>query len=166
MMFGLPAAALARWRAATPRRRAAVGGIMIPAALTSLVTGVTEPIEFSFIFVAPPLFAVHIVLTGVSMSGHGRVGGKARLRLLCALDRLPDQLPDRHRTGAHHRVRVLYFFVYYLLFYFLITKLNILTPGREPEGDAAADPAQVCEEPAPAASATTSAASGSRSSPA
>jgi N-acetylglucosamine PTS system EIICBA or EIICB component len=67
MMFGLPAAALAIWRNARPSQRRVVGGIMLSAALCSLVTGVTEPIEFMFLFVAPVLFGVHVVLTGVSL---------------------------------------------------------------------------------------------------
>lgn len=64
MMFGLPAAALAIWRNARPTQRKVVGGIMLSTALCSLVTGVTEPIEFAFLFVAPVLYGVHVVLTG------------------------------------------------------------------------------------------------------
>ena len=67
MMFGLPAACLAMYRTAKPERRAAVGGLLLSMALTSFLTGVTEPIEFSFMFAAPALYAVHAVLTGLSM---------------------------------------------------------------------------------------------------
>jgi len=67
MMFGLPAACLAMWRSARPERRPAVGGMLASLALTSFLTGVTEPIEFSFMFLAPALFALHAVLTGLSM---------------------------------------------------------------------------------------------------
>jgi PTS system N-acetylglucosamine-specific IIC component len=67
MMFGLPAACLAMWRHARPAQRKVVGGFLLSAALTSLITGVTEPIEFSFLFVAPLLYGVHVVLTGVSL---------------------------------------------------------------------------------------------------
>ncbi|MEI9983670.1 MAG: PTS transporter subunit EIIC [Aliidongia sp.] len=67
MMFGLPAACLAMYRAAKPGRRAAIGGLLLSMALTSFLTGVTEPIEFSFMFAAPALYAIHAVLTGLSM---------------------------------------------------------------------------------------------------
>src|SRR5262249_57710715 len=65
-MWGLPAAALAMWRCAKPEQRARVGGIMISAALTSFLTGITEPIEFSFLFVAPLLYVMHALLAGVA----------------------------------------------------------------------------------------------------
>ena len=65
-MWGLPAAAIAMWRAARPENRAKVGGIMISAALTSFLTGITEPIEFAFLFVAPVLYAIHALLAGVA----------------------------------------------------------------------------------------------------
>ena len=65
-MWGLPAAALAMWRAARPEQRAKVGGIMISAALTAFLTGITEPIEFAFLFVAPVLYAIHALLAGVA----------------------------------------------------------------------------------------------------
>ena len=67
MMFGLPAACLAMYRTATPARRAAVGGLLLSMALTSFLTGVTEPIEFAFMFLAPVLYAIHAVLTGIAM---------------------------------------------------------------------------------------------------
>src|SRR5205085_1147642 len=67
MMFGLPAACLAMYRAARPERRKAVGGLLLSMALTAFLTGVTEPIEFSFMFLAPALYAIHAVLTGLSM---------------------------------------------------------------------------------------------------
>ncbi|PAV93730.1 hypothetical protein WR25_13489 [Diploscapter pachys] len=66
MMFGLPAACLAMYHAAAPDRRKAVGGMLFSLALTSFLTGVTEPIEFSFMFLAPVLYAIHAVLTGLS----------------------------------------------------------------------------------------------------
>src|SRR5690606_28225145 len=68
MMFALPAAALAIWHTARPRQRQIVGGIMLSAGLTSFITGVTEPLEFSFLFVACPLYFIHAVLTGTSLA--------------------------------------------------------------------------------------------------
>src|SRR3546814_16562354 len=68
MMFGLPAACLAMYRSAFPERRKAVGGMLLSMALTALLTGVTEPIEFSFMFLAPLLYALHAVLTGLAMA--------------------------------------------------------------------------------------------------
>src|SRR5690606_38995515 len=67
MMFGLPAACLAMYRSARPERRKAVGGLLLSTALTSFLTGVTEPIEFAFMFLAPMLYGIHAVLTGVAM---------------------------------------------------------------------------------------------------
>ncbi|TDQ51967.1 PTS transporter subunit EIIC [Actinorugispora endophytica] len=134
LMFGLPAAALAIWRAAHPSQRAAVGGIMVSAALTAFVTGITEPIEYAFIFIAPVLFAVHIVLTGVSMAilnaldAHLGFGFSAGL-----IDLLLNATKD-NTTGLVWilGLGVVYFALYYVVFYFAITKLNLPTPGREP----------------------------------
>ncbi|TMQ80272.1 PTS sugar transporter subunit IIA [Actinomadura soli] len=145
LMFGLPGAALAMWRAAPAHRRPAVGGIMLSAALTAFVTGVTEPIEFAFMFVAPVLYGVHVVLTGISMAvleaagaqlGFGFSAGGIDLLLNATKDNT-EQLPLILGLG------VVYFFVYYFIFKFLIEKFNFATPGREPEGEetAAVDPA-------------------------
>ncbi|WP_046470738.1 PTS transporter subunit EIIC [Allosalinactinospora lopnorensis] len=134
LMFGLPAAALAIWRAAHPSQRAAVGGIMISAALTAFVTGITEPIEYAFIFIAPLLFVVHVVLTGISMAvlnaldaqlGFGFSAGGIDM-LLNAFKANTQGMPLILGMG------VLYFVLYFLVFHFLITKLNLPTPGREP----------------------------------
>ena len=76
MMFGLPAACLAMYHAALPERRKAIGGMLFSLALTSMLTGVTEPIEFSFMFLAPVLYAVHAVLTGLSMALMNALGVK------------------------------------------------------------------------------------------
>lgn len=139
LMFGIPAAALAIWRAAPKHKRAAVGSIMISGALTAFVTGITEPVEFAFIFVAPVLFVVHALLTGVSMA------------LLAFLDtRLGfsfsaggiDMLLNASKSNTHGLFLIIligigYFVLYYMIFSFLIRKLNILTPGREPDEDPA-----------------------------
>ncbi|MET9340183.1 PTS transporter subunit EIIC [Nonomuraea sp. NPDC003804] len=137
LMFGVPGAALAIWRAAPSHKRAAVGSIMVGAALTAFVTGITEPVEFAFIFVAPLLFVLHALLTGVSMA------------LLATLDtRLGfsfsaggiDMLLNATKSNTHHLVLIIaiglvYFVLYYALFSFLIRKFDILTPGREPDED-------------------------------
>lgn len=137
MMFGLPAAALAMWRAAPKHRRRTVGGIMLSAALASFVTGVTEPIEFAFIFVAPLLFAVHAVLTGLSMGVTALIGGQLGFGFSGgALDMLLNaSKPNTHNLLGILILGVIYGFVYYVVFSFLIRRLNIMTPGREPEPD-------------------------------
>ncbi|MEW9547112.1 PTS transporter subunit EIIC [Nonomuraea sp. NPDC050783] len=137
MMFALPAAALAMWRAAPKHRRAAVGGIMLSAALASFVTGITEPIEFAFIFVAPLLLVVHALLTGLAMALTTLVGGQLGFgfsaglldMLLNASKSNTENLPGILLLGAVYGV------VYYAVFTFLIRRLDIMTPGREPEPD-------------------------------
>jgi PTS system N-acetylglucosamine-specific IIC component len=137
MMFALPAAALAMWRAAPPHRRAAVGGIMLSAGLASFVTGITEPIEFAFIFVAPVLLAVHAVLTGLAMALTTLVGGQLGFGFSAGL---LDMLLNASKSNTRNLpgillLGVIYGVVYYVVFSFLIRKLNIMTPGREPEPD-------------------------------
>jgi len=145
LMFALPAAALAMWRAAPPHRRPAVGGIMFSAALTAFVTGITEPIEFAFIFVAPILFGLHAVLTGISMAVADALGMKLGFSFSAGgIDMLINGSKDNtHKLIPLIIMGLIYAAIYYLLFSVLIRKLNIPTPGREPEGEesAAADPA-------------------------
>ena len=93
MMFALPAACLAMIRTARPDRRKEVAGILGAAALTSFLTGVTEPIEFAFVFVAPSLFVVHAVLTGTAMLRDQRARHPRGLHLLRRLHRLGAELP-------------------------------------------------------------------------
>ncbi|MDA2810248.1 PTS transporter subunit EIIC [Nocardiopsis sp. RSe5-2] len=164
LMFGLPAAAIAMWRAAHPSQRAAVGGIMISAALTAFVTGITEPIEFAFIFIAPVLFAVHVVLTGISMA------------ILNALDAhlgfgfsagLIDLLLNSFKSNTTGLVWILglgvvYFALYYAVFTFLIKKLNLPTPGREPIEEGASVAANPDQPGGPAAPADGGTASGGK----
>jgi PTS system N-acetylglucosamine-specific IIC component len=140
MMFGLPAAALAMWHEARPERRKAIGGVMIAAAVTSLVTGVTEPIEFSFLFVAPVLYAVHAVLTGASMAIAALLDIKIGFGFSAGLI---DYLLNFGKSNTHNPLLVLvvgavYAVVYYFLFRWFIRRFNLMTPGREPD-DAAAD---------------------------
>jgi PTS system N-acetylglucosamine-specific IIC component len=137
MMFALPAAALAMWRAAPAHRRATVGGIMLSAALASLVTGITEPIEFAFIFVAPVLLAVHAVLTGLAMALTTLIGGQLGFGFSAGL---LDMLLNAGKSNTQNLPGILllglvYGVVYYVVFSFLIRRMNIMTPGREPEAD-------------------------------
>ncbi|PSK97128.1 PTS system N-acetylglucosamine-specific IIC component [Murinocardiopsis flavida] len=134
LMFGLPAAALAMWRAAHPSQRAAVGGIMISGALTAFVTGITEPIEFAFIFIAPMLFVVHVVLTGISMAILNALDAHLGFGFSAGLIDMLLNATKSNTTGLALilGMGVLYFALYYVIFYFLITRLNIATPGREP----------------------------------
>ncbi|TNY35538.1 PTS transporter subunit EIIC [Thermomonospora catenispora] len=149
LMFALPAAALAIWRAAPPHRRKAVGGIMFSAGLTAFVTGITEPIEFAFIFVAPLLFGVHALLTGVSMALADAFNMKLGFSFSAgAIDMALNASKDNTKNLVGLIVLgLIYAVVYYLLFSVLIRALNIPTPGREPEGveSVAADPSAAPE---------------------
>jgi PTS system N-acetylglucosamine-specific IIC component len=131
MMFALPAAALAIWHEAKPKHKAAVGGIMLSAALTSFLTGVTEPLEFAFMFVAWPLYVIHAVLTGTSLAlvnalgirdGFGFSAGFFDYALNFNIATKPLWLIV---IGAGYAV------LYYFLFRFVIRKWNLRTPGRE-----------------------------------
>jgi N-acetylglucosamine PTS system EIICBA or EIICB component len=137
MMFGLPAAALAMWRQARPAQRKVIGGIMLSVALTSLITGVTEPIEFMFLFVAPVLYGVHVVLTGVSLWLAAALGIKDGFGFSAGLI---DYLLNFSKANTAKPLLLLligavYAVVYYGVFSFLIKRLNLLTPGRDPEAD-------------------------------
>ncbi|WP_406318463.1 PTS transporter subunit EIIC [Streptosporangium sp. NBC_01639] len=148
MMFGLLGAAIAMWRAAPPGRRAAVGGIMLSAGLTSFVTGITEPLEFAFIFVAPVLFVVHALLTGLSMALMAELGARLGFTFSAGgIDMLLNAgKSNTHRLGLVVVFGLIYFVVYYLLFTLLIKKLNLATPGREPQ-DADAPPGTAAAGP-------------------
>lgn len=132
MMFGLPAACLAMYHAALPERRKAIGGMLFSLALTSALTGVTEPIEFSFMFLAPVLYAVHAVLTGVSMALMNALGVKLGFGFSAGL--LDYVLNFNRATKPLLLVPVgaVYFALYYGLFRFFIAKFDLKTPGREP----------------------------------
>ncbi|MEU8317171.1 PTS transporter subunit EIIC [Nonomuraea sp. NPDC048881] len=137
MMFALPAAALAMWRAAPPHRRATVGGIMLSAGLASFVTGITEPIEFAFIFVAPALLVAHAVLTGLAMALTTLIGGQLGFGFSAGL---LDMLLNASKSNTQNLPGILllgliYGVVYYVVFTFLIRRFDIMTPGREPEPD-------------------------------
>lgn len=133
MMFGLVGAALAIWREARTSRRKVVGGIMISAALTSFITGVTEPIEYAFVFVAPELYLIHAVLTGCSMMICNALGIKIGFGFSAGF---LDYALNFHKANTHKPllllvIGVVYFFVYYFVFRFVIRRFNVPTPGRE-----------------------------------
>ncbi|GAA2623274.1 PTS transporter subunit EIIC [Actinomadura fulvescens] len=141
LMFGLPGAAMAIWMAAPKHKRSAVGGLMISAALTAFVCGVTEPIEFSFMFVAPVLYAIHVVLTGISMYILAAIDAQLGFAFSAGLI---DMLLNATKSNTRHLwavigLGIIYFFLYFAIFYFVITKFNLPTPGREREEAAAAD---------------------------
>lgn len=133
MMFGLPAAALAIAHTARPERRKEVAGLMLSVALTSFVTGVTEPLEFSFMFVAPLLYGVHAVLTGVSMGVTWALGVHAGFSFSAGLI---DYVVNWHldtKPWLIIPIGLCFAVVYYVVFRFAITRFNLPTPGREPE---------------------------------
>ncbi|MFD5199110.1 PTS transporter subunit EIIC [Streptomyces sp. NPDC058375] len=133
MMFGLPAAALAITHCARPERRKEVGGLMVSVALTSFVTGVTEPLEFSFMFVAPLLYGVHAVLTGASMGITWLLGVHAGFSFSAGLI---DYVVNWHldtKPWLIIPIGACFAVIYYVIFRFAITKFDLKTPGREPE---------------------------------
>lgn len=139
MIFGLPAAAFAMYRAARPEKRRVVGSLLLSAALTSMITGITEPLEFTFLFVAPLMYAVHCVLAGLSYMlmhilgvGVGMTfsGGLIDMTLFGILQ-------GNAKTGWLWILAAgaVYAVIYYLVFYFMITRLKLKTPGREADDE-------------------------------
>ncbi|NUL03644.1 PTS transporter subunit EIIC [Streptomyces lunaelactis] len=133
MMFALPAAALAITHCAKPHRRKEVGGLMLSVALTSFVTGITEPIEYSFLFVAPLLFAIHAVLTGVSMAVSWGLGVHDGFSFSAGLIDYVINWGLATKPWLIIPIGLGFAVVYYAIFRFAITKFDIPTPGREPE---------------------------------
>ena len=141
MMFGLPAACFAMYRTALPERRKAVGGMLLSMALTSFLTGVTEPIEFTFMFLAPALYAVHAVLTGVAMASMNALGIHLGFGFSAGLFDYMLNFSLAQRPLWLLPIGLVYFGLYYGLFRFFIVRFNLSTPGREPVvADAVADP--------------------------
>src|SRR4051794_32622745 len=132
MMFGLPAACLAMYRNALPERRKAVGGLFLSLALTSLLTGVTEPVEFTFIFLAPLLFVLHAILTGVSMVIMDALGVKLGFGFSAGLFDYVLNYGLATRPLLLLPVGAAYFGIYYVTFSWCIRRFNLATPGREP----------------------------------
>lgn len=134
-MFALPAAAVAIWRTARPSQQKAVGGIMITAALTSFLTGVTEPIEFSFMFVAWPLYFVHAVLTGSSLLLCNALGIHDGFSFSAgAIDYLLN-LGISQKGWLLIPIGLLYAGIYYFVFRWVIIRWNLRTPGREEDDE-------------------------------
>lgn len=139
MIFGLPGAALAMYRTARPAKRKVVAGLLLSAALTSMLTGITEPLEFTFLFVAPAMYAVHCVYAGLSYMlmhilnvGVGMTfsGGLIDLTLFGIL-----QGNDKTHWIWVPIVGVFYFVLYYVTFTFMIRKMDLKTPGREDDNE-------------------------------
>ncbi|MCR2823651.1 N-acetylglucosamine-specific PTS transporter subunit IIBC [Lederbergia panacisoli] len=133
MMFGLPAAAFAIIAAAKRERRKAVFGMFISLALTSFITGITEPIEFSFMYVAPLLYGVHAVLTGISLWLTTTLGIKDGFTFSAGgIDYLLN-FNIATKPGLLLLIGLIYAAIYFIIFYLLIKALNLKTPGREDE---------------------------------
>ena len=141
MIFGLPGAALAMYRTARPEKRKAVAGLLLSAALTSMITGITEPLEFTFLFVAPLMYAVHCVYAGLAYMlmhilnvcvGMTFSGGLIDLTLFGIL-----QGNDKTHWIWVVVVGAVYFVVYYLTFSAMIVRMDLKTPGREADGEEA-----------------------------
>ncbi|EPV8458770.1 TPA: N-acetylglucosamine-specific PTS transporter subunit IIBC [Serratia marcescens] len=133
MMFGLPGAALAIYHCARPENKAKVAGIMLAAAFAAFFTGITEPLEFSFMFVAPVLYVIHAVLTGISVfiaaSMHWIAGFGFSAGLVDMV------LSSRNPLATHWYMLIpqglVFFVIYYVVFRFTIKKFSLMTPGRE-----------------------------------
>ncbi|MEX7630491.1 N-acetylglucosamine-specific PTS transporter subunit IIBC [Serratia marcescens] len=133
MMFGLPGAALAIYHCARPENKAKVAGILLAAAFAAFFTGITEPLEFSFMFVAPVLYVIHAVLTGISVfiaaSMHWIAGFGFSAGLVDMV------LSSRNPLATHWYMLIpqglVFFVIYYVVFRFTIKKFNLMTPGRE-----------------------------------
>lgn len=133
MMFGLPGAALAMYRNAKSENKEAIGSLMLAAAFASFFTGITEPLEFSFMFVAPALYVVHALLTGISLFIAASLQWTAGFTFSAGLVDfvLSSKLPLANKPWMLLLQGIIYFGLYYLLFNFLIQKFDFLTPGRD-----------------------------------
>ncbi len=135
MMFGLPAACLAMYHAALPSRRKEVGGLLLSMALTTFLTGVTEPIEFSFMFLAPVLYVIHAVLTGLAMVLMNVLGVRLGFGFSAGLFDYAINFGKATRPLLLWPVGTVYFALYYGLFRLSIRAFDLKTPGREVETD-------------------------------
>jgi PTS system N-acetylglucosamine-specific IIC component len=148
MMFGLPGACLAMYRTAAPQKRKAVGGMLFSMALTSFLTGVTEPIEFSFMFLAPLLYAIHAVLTGIAMGLMHWLGVPLGFGFSAGLFDYVLNFSLSTRPWVLLPVGLGYFALYYGLFRYFIVRFDLKTLGRE--GDEVATPSSEAGAGAPA----------------
>jgi len=133
MMFGLPAAAIAMIAAAKPERRKAVTGMFLGLALTSFLTGITEPIEFAFMFIAPVLYAFHAILTGLSMGIVNALGIKTGFTFSAGFIDYVLNFNISQKPILLILIGLVFAVIYFIVFYFAIIKFNIKTPGREDE---------------------------------
>ncbi len=131
MMFGLPAACLAMYHEARPERRKLVGGMLFSLAFTSFLTGVTEPIEFTFMFVAPLLYAIHALLTGIAMALMNALGVKLGFGFSAGLFDYVLNFRLATRPWMLLPIGCAYALVYYGLFRVFIRRFGLATPGRE-----------------------------------
>jgi PTS system glucose-specific IIC component len=136
-MWGLPAAAIAMWRAARPENRAKIGGIMFSAALTAFLTGITEPIEFAFLFVAPVLYGIHAVLAGLAYFICIALGIKHGFTFSHGFIDYVVLFPKSHHALWLFVLGPIWAALYYTVFTVAIRKFNLATPGREIEDEAA-----------------------------
>ncbi|MFC7218485.1 PTS transporter subunit EIIC [Streptomyces polyrhachis] len=139
MMFALPAACLAMYSTARPERRKVVGGMMFSIALTAFVTGVTEPIEFTFMFIAPVLYAIHALLTGVSMALTWALGMRDGFGFSAGAIDFVLNLGIAEKPWALMLVGLGFGVLYYVIFRFAILRFNLPTPGRESDEELAAE---------------------------
>lgn len=144
MMFGLPGAALAMFLRARPERRKVVGSLMLAGALAAFFTGVTEPLEFSFMFLAPVLYVVHALLTGISLAIAASMGWTAGFGFSAGfIDMfLSSQNPLANQWWMLLIMGLVFFGLYFAIFYFLIPVMNLKTPGREDDDDLPEDAAE------------------------
>ncbi|ACU39081.1 PTS transporter subunit EIIC [Actinosynnema pretiosum subsp. pretiosum] len=142
-MFALPAAALAIVHTARPAQKKVVAGIMGSAALTAFITGVTEPLEFAFMFVAWPLYLIHAVLTGTSMAISNALGIRDGFSFSAGAIDYALNFNIAEKPLLIIVLGLVYAVVYYFLFRFVITKWNLRTPGRDEDEDPEADPSVV-----------------------
>ncbi|WP_218623163.1 PTS transporter subunit EIIC [Pseudonocardia alni] len=131
MMFALPAAALAIWHEARPEKRKLVGGIMVSVALTSFVTGITEPLEYAFVYVAWPLYLIHAVLTGTSLALVNALDIHSGFAFSAGAIDYVLNFGQATRPLWLIPIGLAYAVVYYVLFRFVIRRWNLRTPGRE-----------------------------------
>ena len=151
MMFGLPAACLAMYRSAPIEKRAAVGGMLFSMALTSFLTGVTEPIEFTFMFLAPVLYAIHAALTGAAMALMDAIDVHLGFGFSAGLFDYVLSFSKATRPLLLLPVGLVYFALYYGLFRFFIVRLDLKTPGREPDEVGSAPATEVASDSSGAA---------------
>lgn len=137
MMFGLPAAALAMYLTSNIERRVQIGGMLFSVAVTAFLTGITEPLEFMFMFLAPGLYAVHALLTGVSLALTTSMGALIGFGFSAGLFDLILNWGLATNPWTVVIIGLAYSVIYFCVFYFSIKMFNLKTPGREPLDDSA-----------------------------